>query len=268
MNFFELFTWGWLQTVMLLVSASWVARVAGMNHWLWFFFFFSDSNQVLLAPERQWFLGTLEYCGDILGPPLILGNMSQLAQGFSAQCFLPPDHAARRAVSHQGEEARWGRQRRRTTQERDRLLLLYSLFSVSCFRFPVSLSTVWGGNEYITFPLRWWKVTAFVLVEEFPCILWPCWAPVVWSWGLPEPPKWPLPSPPFLILCSLSPTLVLRLHEEWGVHCWPHSPSLEGCLLLSPSALPCRPGPSVRGTGASTCGTSVPPCLGHPSLVL
>jgi hypothetical protein len=30
----ELFAWGWLQTVILLTSASQVARIAGMSHWL------------------------------------------------------------------------------------------------------------------------------------------------------------------------------------------------------------------------------------------
>jgi hypothetical protein len=29
----ELFAWGWLQTVMLVISASWVARISRMSHW-------------------------------------------------------------------------------------------------------------------------------------------------------------------------------------------------------------------------------------------
>jgi hypothetical protein len=27
----ELFAWGWLQTMILLISASWVARITGMS---------------------------------------------------------------------------------------------------------------------------------------------------------------------------------------------------------------------------------------------
>jgi hypothetical protein len=29
----ELFAQGWLQTVILLISASWVARIIGVSHW-------------------------------------------------------------------------------------------------------------------------------------------------------------------------------------------------------------------------------------------
>jgi hypothetical protein len=31
--FQELFAWSWLQTVILLISASWVARIRGVSHW-------------------------------------------------------------------------------------------------------------------------------------------------------------------------------------------------------------------------------------------
>jgi hypothetical protein len=26
-------TWSWLQTMILLISASWVVRITGMSHW-------------------------------------------------------------------------------------------------------------------------------------------------------------------------------------------------------------------------------------------
>jgi hypothetical protein len=29
----ELFAWGWLRTAILLISASWVARITGVSHW-------------------------------------------------------------------------------------------------------------------------------------------------------------------------------------------------------------------------------------------
>jgi hypothetical protein len=31
-NFHKLFAWGWLRTVILLISASWEARITGMSH--------------------------------------------------------------------------------------------------------------------------------------------------------------------------------------------------------------------------------------------
>jgi hypothetical protein len=33
-EFCELFAWGWLRTAIFLTSASWVARITGVRHWL------------------------------------------------------------------------------------------------------------------------------------------------------------------------------------------------------------------------------------------
>jgi hypothetical protein len=43
MGFFKMVNYlprGWLWTVILLISASWVARITGVSHWAWLLFFF------------------------------------------------------------------------------------------------------------------------------------------------------------------------------------------------------------------------------------
>jgi hypothetical protein len=47
-GFHKLFAWGWLQTVILLISVSWVPRITGVNHCTRSLLFFFFGDRVLL----------------------------------------------------------------------------------------------------------------------------------------------------------------------------------------------------------------------------
>jgi hypothetical protein len=56
----ELFAWGWLWTMILLIFASWVAGITGVSHWhrltVGFFFFFSIFLLLFICAYKAGFI--------------------------------------------------------------------------------------------------------------------------------------------------------------------------------------------------------------------